>query len=124
MPLDEHARSGSLGLGVANEAILEVPFDILLDGGELWDRHGVDVSPGRGCARLQGDLQVIFAMRGKGVGSLLAEDIQVIMVSGWDLGVQVGMRRERGLEGSWSCSWGLDRSWGWGWGLGLDWNWS
>ena len=48
-------------------------------------------SPGRGCVGLQGDLQVILAMRGEGVRPLLGEDVQVIMVLRGDLWEKKGI---------------------------------
>ena len=81
-----------------DEAIRQVGLDILLHGGLLKGRHGVDATTGWGCARFEINFRVILAVRRENVGLRLGEHVEEVMVLDWNLVVQVGVGGSRSLE--------------------------
>ena len=73
---------------MADEAVGEVSLDVLLDGNEFGGGHGVDGTLRGGRSWFEGNFQVVLAVGRQGVGHLLTEDVEVVMVSNWNLGVQ------------------------------------
>ena len=97
--LNKHHWSSSRRHGRPDKTILQVGFNILFHGSQLDGRLRVDFTPRWLFAWLQLNSQIVLAVRGKGIRPLFREDVEKVVIFGWNLGEKVGVGR-RG-EGVW-----------------------